>query len=168
MANAKSKNDDLEKILAHLAALDGKMEEKLAMLNNKLDDGFKEAADSRTKIKQDFVDIAHNIREIGMRLSDKIESYQQEFLKFQHETRAAQQKSEAFQLLAQDYQNDMRNTVQDVSRILARIENNQIMLQESFKQLKAENEEIKKAAAEREATIKKLDQRLTVLEAARN
>jgi hypothetical protein len=92
--------------------------------------------------------------------------FQQHALAFQQETLAFQKKSEAFQLQSQDFQNGMRLTVQDISRVLARIEHNQVIIQETFKQLKAENEELEKAKAEHEATIKRLEQRIAILEAA--
>jgi len=261
MAKASSENNDLKKIVAHLTALDKKVDKgfkHLAALNKKVDDGFKEADKQfkeaaefrqqteanfaavnqrmdgefktaeqfRQKTKQDFVGTAHDIGEVGSMLYDKIEgyhhemqagfkaaaddrqairnemqagfksleefrkkteesfaglyraipevgdmaykrsdAYHDEFLKFQEQALVFQQETRVFIEKSEAFQNDMHHTLQDISRILIRIESKQIIFEETFKQLKAENEELKKAGVAHEATIKKLEQRVAILEA---
>jgi predicted nucleic acid-binding Zn-ribbon protein len=164
-------------------------ETNFAAINQRMDDEFKTAEQFRQKTKQDFVDTAHNIGEVGSMLYDKIEGHHREFQKFQQETLSFQRRTEDFQQQTSVFQDEMRifkqkslnfqdamqETIQHFTRVMERIEHDLSILREAFDQLKTEhgklkieNEELKKAKVEHETTIKKLEQRVAMLEAMQN
>jgi len=193
MAKTSSENNDFKKILTHLTALDKKVDEghkNLAALDEKVDKGFKEAAEDRQAIRnevqvmrhgmqlgfksaeefqrkteENFAGLYREIPEVGNMAYKHRDAHHEDFLKFQQQALAFQQETRAFHEKSENFQNDTRHAFQEISRILARIESKQIIIEETFKKLKTENEELKKAKAEHETTIKRLEQRVAALEA---
>jgi len=178
MASANSENAVTKEILNRLTALDKKM-----------DDNRKETAEFRQKTEGGFANLIEEMRGIGTMLYDKIESNHKEFSKFRQETFFFQKRTEDFQqqtLAFQEemrifkrqslvFQDAMRETIQHFTRVLEKIGQDLSILREAYDQLKTEqekfrleNEELKKAKVEHEATIKKLEQRIAILEVARN
>ncbi len=172
MPNANPQNNFLQEILNRLAAIDEKM-----------DKGFKAAADDRQTIRHEVQQVSNSVQqvsnaleefrkktaenfanagrelgEVGISLHEKAASRYQEFQKFQQQTQAFIQESRHFQ-------SAMMNTVKDITRLLERIENKQIIIQETFAQLKEENAKLKQEKAAQDVIIKKLEQRVATLEA---
>jgi hypothetical protein len=171
MGNTKSKNDVSKEILNRLTALDGKVDKGF----KETDKRFKEAAEFRQKTEGSFANLIQEIGGIGSMLYDKIEGNHKEFLQFQQETRAFQHKTEIFmdemrifKQQALDFQAAMHNTIQHITRVLERIEQNLSILEDAYKQLKIEMERLTNENAAQIATIKKLEQRIVQLEAAQN
>jgi predicted DNA-binding protein YlxM (UPF0122 family) len=73
-----------------------------------------------------------------------------------------------FKQQALDFQAAMHNTIQHITRVLERIEQNLSILEDAYKQLKIEMERLTNENAAQIATIKKLEQRIVQLEAAQN
>jgi len=163
-------------------------EENFAAVDKRMDDEFKIAELFRQKTKQDFVDTNQNIGEAGSMAYNKIAGHHQEFQKFQQETLTFQRRTEDFQQQTSVFQDEMRifkkqslafqdamrETIQHFTTVMERIERDLSILREAYDQLKIEqekfkleNEELKKAKFEHETTIKKLEQRIAMLEVAR-
>jgi len=151
--------------------------------------GFKSAEEFQKKTENTFAGFYREMPQMGSELYDKIEGHRKEFRQFQQETFSFQKRTEDFQqqtLIFQEemrifkqqslaFQEDMREAIQHFTRVMERIERDLSILREAHDQLKIEqekfkleNEELKKAKIEHEATIKKLEQRIAILEVVHN
>lgn len=139
--------------------------DKIEGYHHEMQAGFKAAEGFQRKTEENFAGLYREIPEVGNMAYKHSDAYHDEFSKYQEQALVFQQETRAFIEKSEAFQNDVRLTIQDISRILIRIESKQIVFEETFKQLKAENEELKKAKVAHEATIKKLEQRVAILEA---
>lgn len=134
-------------------------------IRNEMQAGFKAADEFRSKTEENFAGLYREIPEVGNMAYKHSDAHHEDFLKFQQQALAFQQETRAFHEKSENFQNDTRHAFQEISRILERIESKQIIIEEAFKELKTENEELKKAKTEHETTIKRLEQRVAILEA---